>query len=436
MAVRTIAALSPVTDSMVVTTATGGGVYTTERLGEVSTVRRAQPFFATHSYLSNVTFRKGGETGTFVGTVKVSIQGGTTNSPSGTDLVSYTYTNAAWKALALDTNITLTLRTPMTVGNIYFIVWTSSTADNSNYSRLYAHRDPALANTAGSQIRFDGSSWATSGGAKYFKITSGPAYYTEITRTTVTRTAITQPRVATRDMGTALRFDGTSNVVSIGLLPTLLPNMATGSFSFSTWLKTGNSLSQSLIGTTNTGTSTLFSVFLNRDHTDTQASGKVFIQIRDTAARVYRVSNTTAINFYNNRPNQLTVVCTPSQNTAIIAINGIPLSTTNGNATGPTSFTTFDFSMAIGARNQRGVIDSFFQGIIDEPRIWNRALSAQEIANMYFNNVVPRNGLVGEYLFNETIGTTTLDSSGNGNDGTITGATYMTDVPRRERTSI
>ena len=72
-------------------------------------------------------------------------------------------------------------------------------------------------------------------------------------------------------------------------------------------------------------------------------------------------------------------------------------------------------------------------GIIDEPRIWNRALSATEIASMYFNNIVPRDGLVGEWLFNEGSGTTALDTSGNGNNGTITGATYTLDVPLQER---
>lgn len=78
---------------------------------------------------------------------------------------------------------------------------------------------------------------------------------------------------------------------------------------------------------------------------------------------------------------------------------------------------------------------SFF-GQIDEPRIWNRALTTDEIHNLYVYGVVPQDGLVAEYLFNEGSGSTALDTSGNGNNGTITGTTYTTDVPLRLRTAV
>lgn len=53
-----------------------------------------------------------------------------------------------------------------------------------------------------------------------------------------------------------------------------------------------------------------------------------------------------------------------------------------------------------------------FEGIIDEPRIWSRALSAEEIKMHAW-------GLVGEWDFNENSGSTAYDSSGFGNDGTL-----------------
>lgn len=69
-----------------------------------------------------------------------------------------------------------------------------------------------------------------------------------------------------------------------------------------------------------------------------------------------------------------------------------------------------------------------FNGLIDDVRIWNRALSATEVANLYYN-VIPRSGLVGEWLFNEGTGTTANDTSGNSNTGTINGTiTYSSTV--------
>lgn len=62
-----------------------------------------------------------------------------------------------------------------------------------------------------------------------------------------------------------------------------------------------------------------------------------------------------------------------------------------------------------------------FNGLIDEPRIWNRALNQEEIqANMY-REISAQPGLVGYWKFNEGTGNIAHDSSGNGNDGTIFG---------------
>ena len=71
-----------------------------------------------------------------------------------------------------------------------------------------------------------------------------------------------------------------------------------------------------------------------------------------------------------------------------------------------------------------------WSGNIDEVRIWNIALSDAEIQSNY-NAVLTGNesGLVGYWNFNEGEGSTLTDLSGNGNDGTIYGATWSTDFP-------
>jgi len=65
----------------------------------------------------------------------------------------------------------------------------------------------------------------------------------------------------------------------------------------------------------------------------------------------------------------------------------------------------------------------FFKGTIDEVRIYNRALSAEEIIQLFRGGHVWK-GLVLWLRFDEGSGTTAGDSSGCGNHGTIYGATW------------
>ncbi|SVB69688.1 uncharacterized protein METZ01_LOCUS222542, partial [marine metagenome] len=71
-----------------------------------------------------------------------------------------------------------------------------------------------------------------------------------------------------------------------------------------------------------------------------------------------------------------------------------------------------------------------FSGSFDEFRIWNRSLTQTEIqANMNIELYGIGTGLVGYWNFNEGESTTVTDLTGNGNDGTISVATWSTEVP-------
>ena len=73
--------------------------------------------------------------------------------------------------------------------------------------------------------------------------------------------------------------------------------------------------------------------------------------------------------------------------------------------------------------------ERWYSGIMDEVSIWNNALTAEQIqANMNTELSGSETGLVGYWNFNEGEGTTLTDLSGNGNDGTIIGATWSEDV--------
>lgn len=69
-----------------------------------------------------------------------------------------------------------------------------------------------------------------------------------------------------------------------------------------------------------------------------------------------------------------------------------------------------------------------FSGIIDDARIWSVA-STQIQENMNKELIGNETGLVGYWKFNEGSGAIAYDSTANGNNGTITGATWTSDIP-------
>ncbi|MCD4679541.1 MAG: hypothetical protein K8S00_04060, partial [Bacteroidales bacterium] len=74
--------------------------------------------------------------------------------------------------------------------------------------------------------------------------------------------------------------------------------------------------------------------------------------------------------------------------------------------------------------------NDFFSGIMDEVRIWDRALSAEEVmSNMRLPSPINTSGMVNQWSFNEGSGTTTIDQSTNGDIGTIIGASWTADNP-------
>jgi len=78
---------------------------------------------------------------------------------------------------------------------------------------------------------------------------------------------------------------------------------------------------------------------------------------------------------------------------------------------------------------KRAISAYWFDGTLDDVRIYNRALSQAEITALYQAGEAKikaptNNGLVGYWKFDEGAGVKAMDYSGNGNTGTITGATW------------
>ncbi|TVL96776.1 MAG: hypothetical protein CV087_23275 [Candidatus Brocadia sp. WS118] len=109
-------------------------------------------------------------------------------------------------------------------------------------------------------------------------------------------------------------------------------------------------------------------------------------------------------------------------------VNGQMVSTTThpaGNTVVPlTSYS----DMRIGHSR---VNDGYFNGIIDDVCIYNRTLSSQEVVDIYqlltgSNDQISQTSQQLCYKFDEGNGTIATDTSGNGNDGTVSGAVWTT----------
>jgi len=101
--------------------------------------------------------------------------------------------------------------------------------------------------------------------------------------------------------------------------------------------------------------------------------------------------------------------------TAKIYVNGVESTTTIG-GTIPTSIGDDAGAFSIGAEDRNNTPKNFYDGIIDEARVYNRALSSADISSLY--TFAP--GPVGYWNFDENTGTAANDLSGNANSGTLT----------------
>ena len=102
----------------------------------------------------------------------------------------------------------------------------------------------------------------------------------------------------------------------------------------------------------------------------------------------------------------------------------------NGNADGqltvgqpPRSDSIQHFGIGT-ALNSTGVAAGFFNGAIDEVRVWNYARTAAQILSGKNREIPSASGLLGRWGLNENSGTTAIDSSASHVNGAITGTNW------------
>lgn len=232
-------------------------------------------------------------------------------------------------------------------------------------------------------------------------------------RTTATSRALATNRLAVRDMGTALRFSS-GNYVNRSNVGTL----STTSLSFAVTFLVSN------VGSS-------FPHIIEVGGNDAAC----FFFTPATRILVIKFANIGGSGISVNLPalsvgSWYSIVGVYDGQFVRAYINGVLASSTS--RTGAIVYTDASTFVAAGGAGSTPS-GNYMIGIVESAQVWNRALTAQEVSDMYFYNVRPTNDLVYQWFFNEGSGTTALDSSGNANNGTITGATYTTDVPLKPR---
>ena len=202
--------------------------------------------------------------------------------------------------------------------------------------------------------------------------------------------------------GTALDFCRTS---SYGSLPNGIVSSLNGDWSISTWIKPAALTNYSRVFDFGTGQTVNMFLTLNAG-----GAGPRFAITNSNAGGEQRL-NYGGQNFPLNQWSN--VVVTVSGNQGKMYLNGTVVATNDNMTLKPSALgnTTRNY---IGKSQYN---DPAYDGAVDDFAIYNRALSASDIAALAGGQQAAGN--VAHYKFDEASGATLVDSSGNGRNGTV-----------------
>jgi len=205
--------------------------------------------------------------------------------------------------------------------------------------------------------------------------------------------------------GNALLFDGVDDYVNFGNSSVFNVDTAV---TYEMWIRPDTSSAGFLLNKW---------VGFQEDKQFTYASGTISFYLYNVFGGVPLITGPVV------QLNQCThIAATFNGSSAAVYINGVLDTSKNvggfpGNSSG---------NLFMGHNPDRSDAILPFKGVIDEFRIWNRARNESEIqATMNKELTGTEPGLIGYWNFNEGSGSITADQTSNGNDGTISGATWV-----------
>jgi len=183
----------------------------------------AQSFIPTKNQIKSVSLYKSANTGTFTGTVTISLQADTAGSPSGVALATKTITNALYNTYAVGEYLALfTAETAVTPGNLYWIVIETSTSDTSNCINLGTNTAGGYANGS-SKYNNTTDGWVAIATIDlYFKVNQG--FSAKDIAGTSTGFVPTQASLLKTKVGTTALANGATTTIAHGLgkIPALI----------------------------------------------------------------------------------------------------------------------------------------------------------------------------------------------------------------------
>jgi len=207
---------------------------------------------------------------------------------------------------------------------------------------------------------------------------------------------------ATRRTSSALLIDGSQNYLSLGTLGNFGSNLGSGfycKFDIQT-----SSVSGGTFGEYNSSNQSVYIEFNAKHEVLSSHDITVVFEGANNSFLIASTNSDTTVSFNDGTIHTIIVTINPGAGTMTLSIDGISQTfTTYRNDTGYT-YANFPQNFLIGAYNSTGTPAGFFQCKIDNLQVGTSS------SNIY-----------GNYQFNEGLGTTTADSSGNGNTATLLG---------------
>ncbi len=217
--------------------------------------------------------------------------------------------------------------------------------------------------------------------------------------------------------GGALNFNGSSDYIAASTTPAL--DMISTDITTAAWIYiAGGAGTYRIIISKNDGLNSPTYEF-------GLSNGNKLIWYQEFGGSALRTSNTSpSLNTWHH----VAFVFNNAAKTGTFYLDGVA----DGAVSGLLNTETTSAPLYIGVDAPTGVNEqAFFNGKIDDLRLYSRELSATEITALYQSGQVTRklvsnSGLVGYWPMNEGSGGHAGDSSGNGNTGIITSATWTT----------
>ena len=237
-------------------------------------------------------------------------------------------------------------------------------------------------------------------------------------------------RVAVQDIKSSLSFNGTSSKVALTQTAGLPLYSSNTAYTILAWVKPSNNLGAQVNTIYADGSTAGISPFFYININAASGNHNIGFFIRNDAAATVKSYN-TAIKLNKNQWNRVAFV--DNNGVVRVYINGVLDTNSSAGLMDYTRTGTFTMNTSTWGAATRDTTMFYLNGSLSNCRLYKSALTFAQ-TELAFNGGEPdAANRVGKYDFQEGAGTTAYDTSGNGNNGTITSGTFTSDVPTKKR---